>query len=398
MRPEDFRYLTSPEGCEILASLAAQPVTQDNQLALASRLRQLIGPERAQATIEQALLRRRAEAKFSRAAEMLFTRDGLEQATAEPVAAHRARRFADAGFTRLADLACGIGGDALALTAAADVIGLDRDPLRLALARTNVSAYGRGERFLPVAADLTTLPPLPVEAFFFDPARRTPTGPNKPPSRRLFDVEAYQPPLSLIRTWLPRVHHGAVKVSPAVDYDDLPPEAEIEFVSYRGEVREGVLWFGDLRCGRRRATLLPGDQTLTDTDDAGDPVDLSPPRTYLIEPDGAVIRAHLVTALARRTHSSLLSADIAYLTSDEYCETPFGRVFRLETWFPFQLKRLRAYLRDRRVGQVTIKKRGSPLDPEDLRRALALKGNERRILFLTQVAGKPAVLVAYDET
>jgi hypothetical protein len=54
-------------------------------------------------------------------------------------------------------------------------------------------------------------------------------------------------------------------------------------------------------------------------------------------------------------------------------------------------------LRDRHVGQVTIKKRGSPLDPEDLRRALALKGSERRILFLTQVAGKPAVLVAFDE-
>jgi hypothetical protein len=397
MRPEVFRYLTSPEGAEVLASLAAAPVTPDNQLVHASRLRRLIGPERAQATIEQALLRRRAEAKFSRAAEMFFTRDGLEQATAEPVATHRARRFADAGFTRLADLACGIGGDALALSAAADVIGLDRDPLRLAMARANVAAYGRGERFLPVAADLTTLPPLPVEAFCFDPARRTPTGPGEPPSRRLFDVEAYQPPLSLIRTWLPRVRHGAVKVSPAVDYDDLPPEAEIEFVSYRGEVREGILWFGDLRRGRRRATLLPRGQTLTDSDDAGEPVDLNPPQAYLIEPDGAVIRAHLVTALARQTRGSLLSADIAYLTSDEYTETPFGRVFRLETWFPFQLKRLRAYLRDRHVGQVTIKKRGSPLDPEDLRRALALKGSERRILFLTQVAGKPAVLVAFDE-
>ena len=74
-------------------------------------------------------------------------------------------------------------------------------------------------------------------------------------------------------------------------------------------------------------------------------------------------------------------------------ETPFARRFAIEDWFPFQLKRLRQYLRERNIGRVTIKKRGSPLDPAVLQRQLRLQGSEERILFLTFVLGEPAVLV-----
>jgi hypothetical protein len=395
-----WRFLLSSSGQSLLAELGAEPITPHNHLALAGRLRELVAPEFAQAILDTAILRQKAAAKFSHAAEMYFTRPALEQASAEIVSGYRAQRFFDAGFERAADLGCGIGGDALALCAGMDVVGLDREWLRLAMARENVRAYGRAERFLPVLADLLSLRPLPVHAFFFDPGRRTEATPQAAPSRRLHSVHDYQPPLDLIlERWLPHVPHGAVKVSPAVDYQEIPAQAGVEFISVRGEVREGVLWFGDLRGSRlRRATLLPGAHSLEVEVEPGTakPVAITPPRAYLYEPDGAVIRAHLVQALARQLAATLIDQDIAYLTADGCRPTPFARCYALEAAFPFQLKRLRQYLRERQVGRVTIKKRGSPLDPDRLQAQLRLSGQAHRIIFLTQVAGEPTVLVGTE--
>lgn len=393
MRPEELDYILSPAGRAILDEIAVEALTPDTRLAMASRLRERIGPDAAGVVLEMALLRQRAARKFSRADRMFFTRDGLEQSTAEPVARHRARRYADAGIGRVADLGCGIGGDALALAfVGCDVVAVDREWAHVTLARENAAAYGGADRVWPLLADLTDLPPLAVDAFFFDPARRTPTGPRLAPGRRLRSVDDYRPPLSLIDGWRPRVPHGAVKVSPGIDYAELPPDAEVEFVSLGGEVKEGVLWFGKLRtAAARRATLLPAGVTLTDLE--GGVVEVGPPRAVLYEPDGAVIRAHLVGQLAQQIGATLLDPEIAYLSADAPVETPFATGYLIEAHFPFQLKRLRHALRERDVGAVTIKKRGSPLDPDALRQSLRLRGNAHRFVFLTQVAGRPTVLI-----
>jgi len=309
------------------------------------------------------------------------------------VAAHRAGRYAAAGISSVADLGCGIGGDALALAATgAEVIAIDKGWGSVALTRENAVACDVGERVHPVLADLTELPALPVGAFFFDPARRTPTGPRLAPGRRLSSVEEYRPPLSLIDTWRPRVPDGAVKVGPGIDYADLPVDAEAEFVSLDGDVREAVLWFGALRTGvARRATLLPDSHTLTDRDP--DELRVMSPRSFLYEPDGAIIRAHLVGQVAHLLSASLIDPHIAYLTTDTAQPTAFAKGYAIEAHFPYQLKRLRGYLRERDVGKVTIKKRGSPLDVDELRQALRLRGRAHRTLFLTQVMGRPTVLI-----
>ena len=391
MQISDLNFLLSPEGQRLLYETADTPITPTNHLQTASRLRKQVDPSLAQAVIETVLLRQHATTKFSRAAEMYFTRPALEQASSEAVANYRAAKFAQAGLNLVVDLGCGIGGDAIALTAKADVIGLDLDPLRLAMARENVIAYGRGEHFLPIQSDLTAMPVPYVQGFFFDPARRDEQG------RRLHSVALYQPPLSTIDRWRSKIAHGAVKISPAVDYEELPAEADVEFISLAGEVKEGILWYGDLRTGSARsATLLSGGHTVTLDDYPGEKVPVQPPSTYLFEPDGAVIRAHLVQTLARHLDCAQIDADIAYLTADSYKETPFARCFSLEAWFPFQLKRLRHYLRTNQIGQVTIKKRGSPLDPDALRRQLRLRGDKQRTLFLTHVLGEPAVLIGSE--
>ncbi|MBP6016270.1 MAG: hypothetical protein KA586_06070 [Candidatus Promineofilum sp.] len=393
MRPEELDFILSPAGRALIAETVADSLSPAARLATASHLRDRVAPSLAAAVLEIALLRQRATPKFSRASQMYFTRDGLEQATAEPVADHRARRYAAAGFGRLADMGCGIGGDALALAAAgAEVIAIDRDWTSLVMARENAAVYDMTSRVWPVLADLTELPPPAVDAFFFDPARRTETGPRLAPGRRLRSVDNYRPPLSLIDAWRLVIPHGAVKVSPGIDYDEIPPDTEAEFVSLAGEVKETVLWYGDLRLGvARRATLLPSGTSLTDRDD--ETIEVGPPRAFLYEPDGAVIRAHLVGQLAYLIEATLLDPAIAYLTTAAPLATPFARGYAIEDHFPFQLKRLRTYLRARDVGSVTIKKRGSPLDPDVLRQALRLRGSTHRIVFLTQVGGRPTVLV-----
>ncbi|MCK5428558.1 MAG: hypothetical protein KAI94_03755, partial [Anaerolineales bacterium] len=139
---------------------------------------------------------------------------------------------------------------------------------------------------------------------------------------------------------------------------------------------------------------LPGPDTLLPAPEA--PLSVSEPRAYLYEPDPAVLRARLVRTLAVELGASQLDPDIAYLTGDTLKPTPFARVWAVEDWFPFGLKRLRAYLRERGVGRVTVKKRGSPLQPEALIRDLRLKGEAEKVIFLSHLRGRPIVIIGVD--
>lgn len=381
-----FRFLLSPAGQTLLAEAAALRSTETTLLADLTFLRKRYPAEQAAAALEMVRLRGRAAAKFSRAEHMYFTSPALEQASGERIAAYRAGRYHALGEERVADLGCGIGGDSLALAAGVQVLGIDLDGLRLAMARANCEAYGRGERFQLLLADLREWLPVGVGALFFDPGRRRDDG------RRIHSVAHYRPPLGTIKRWLPRVPHVGVKVSPGVAYDELPPGAEIEFISEKGTVKEAVLWFGELRTSAgRRATLLPGGETLTD--EPAPEIPIGPPAAFLYEPDGAVIRAHLVEQLAARLGAAKVDREIAYLTADSPVTTPLARVYALEDHVPFNLKKLRAHLRARNVGRVVVKKRGSPLDPEELIRRLRLRGDEERVLFLTRLDGRPSVLI-----
>ena len=129
---------------------------------------------------------------------------------------------------------------------------------------------------------------------------------------------------------------------------------------------------GRLATVRRRATVLAdgGLATLTDEDDpveegASPPV--GPVASYLYEPDGAVIRAGLVTAVAAGVQGHLLDEHIAYVTSDASFRTPFARGYRVVEQVPFREKQLKATLRERGIGRLTIKKRGVSVVPDELR-------------------------------
>ena len=386
---EDLHFALSPDGQTLLSELAQEAITPANHLQIASKLRRIVAPPLAQALIEIALLRQLGTVKFSKSGQMYFTRPALEQATAEPVATYRAERFRKQGVQQLADLGCSIGGDALAFAAFFHVTGIEWDPVRLTMAQENVRVYGRSANFSPLQADLLSLSPQPFDALFFDPARRDERG------RRFFSVHDYQPSLSIIDQWRTMVPETAVKVSPGIDYAEIPEEAEIEFVSFKGEVKEGVLWYGGLHSGvKRRATCLPGNHTIS-TAEQRESTAVRPLNQFLFEPDGAVIRAHLVEGLATQLNASKIDDDIAYISGDTAVETPFATCYKIEDSMPFHLKKLRHYLQAHKIGQITLKKRGSPIDLDKLKKQLRLNSAypTHKTIFLTQIQGAPSIII-----
>jgi SAM-dependent methyltransferase len=345
-------------------------------------------PERAAAALTQAELRTRAVAKFGDLApHMFFTPDALEQATRLRVAEHRAARLAAAQPTSVIDLGCGIGGDLIAFARAGlTTAGVDLDPVRVTAARANLAALG-----LPGAvevADVAAIDPSGFGAAFADPARRGARG-------RVFDIEGWTPPWSFVLDLL--AGRGVVKVAPGIPHDVIPDGVEAEWVSEAGDVKEAVLWAPLFATTDRRATVIGegGLATVTDEDDPY--IGLARPVRelggFLYEPDGAVIRAGLVTAVAAGVDGGLLDEHIAYVTSDSSFHTPFARSYRVLEEVPYREKPLKAALRERSIGSLTIKKRGVEVVPDQLRKRLDLRGDNTATLVMTRVAGAGTALL-----
>ncbi len=376
-----FRWLLGEDGQRLLASAAD---AGEDPLAAQAALRRTATAEHVAAAVTQVQLRRRAVPKFGDlAAQLYFTPEGLEQATRLPVATHRAARARAAGASTLVDLGCGIGGDLVAFARAGlTCAGVDLDPVRVAVAEANLSVLSLGGAV--TVADATAIDTTPFDIAYADPARRTSRG-------RSFDVDEWTPPWAFVQGLLGR--DSCVKLAPGIPHHLVPEGVEAEWVSDHREVKEAVLWSGRLATTRRRATVIGdgGLATLTDEDDPGGGA--GPAAGFLYEPDGAVIRAGLVTAVAAGVGGHLLDEHIAYVTSDRAFTSPFARAYRVLEEVPFREKPLKAALRERGIGRLTIKKRGVSVVPDELRKRLSLRGDEESTLVLTRVAGKGTALL-----
>ncbi|MET8282814.1 methyltransferase domain-containing protein [Micromonospora sp. NPDC005174] len=385
---DQLAALRTPEGSAALA--AAAELAGGDPLTAASALRATgVPPTLAAAALTQAELRHRAVGKFGPAAAGMFlTRPGLEQATRRVVADRRAARLRAAGVRTLADLGCGLGADALAAARAGiRVYGVEADPVTAEMAAANAAAAGVADLFTVECGDATAFDVSRVDGVFCDPARRaTGTG------RRIFDPRAYSPPWDFVTGLAERVPRTVVKVAPGLDHALIPAGAEAEWVGVDGDLVEAALWCGELAEVPRRASVYRQEiHQLTGSGDTEAPV--GPPRRYLYDPDPAVVRAHLVAELADELDATLADPSIAYLYADHPTRTPYARCLEITDVLPFSLKRLRALLRERRVGRVEILKRGSALTPEQLRRDLRLAGDQAASLVLTRIAGAPTVLI-----
>jgi hypothetical protein len=224
-------------------------------------------------------------------------------------------------------------------------------------------------------------------AAVLDPARRA-------GGRRQLDPDRWSPPWSTVAALLDRVGTCVVKVAPGLDHDRVPAGVEAEWVSVGGSIVEALLWGRGLSAAWRRATLASDGGFLELTADADPgPAPVGPVAGWLHEPDPAVIRSGLVALVAGRFGATLVDPTIAYLTSGAAAGSPWVRSYRVDEVLPFNLKRLRALLRSRGVGRVTVKKRGSAIEPETLARRLRGPGPGVATVVVTRVAGAPTALV-----
>jgi hypothetical protein len=330
--------------------------------------------ERAVALVETTLLRCRAAAKFADPSGWLFTDEALQQATAEPVAAHRARRLAGADVH---DATCSIGTELAALrNSASSVIGSDIDPVRLAMARHNVADVDlcRADALRPITRDAVVL---------VDPARRS-------RGRRRFDPRDYTPPLDDLLDMY-RGRELVVKAAPGIDFDELSRlgfDGEIEVTSLAGSVREACLWpVGLAENGvTRRATMLDTGEGVTDADP--EECMVAPAGRWIVDPDGAVVRAGLVRHYAARHGLWQLDPDIAYLSGDRLPDKVRG--FEVLEELNYSERRLRQALSARDVGAVEILVRGVGVDPDGLRARLRLRGSQSVSVVITRIGSGAA--------
>ena len=372
---DDVAFLRSEAGRDALAALADRPLSSASRLTDVTAARDLAGARFASAALETAVLRRRAESKLDNAREWLFTADALQQATTATVARHRARRLTGRDVH---DVTCSIGADLREIAAVADrCIGSDLDEVRLAMARHNLGpgvALARADALRPVSTGT---------AIVADPARRDDAG------RRRWNPADLVPPLDELL----EVHAGrdvVVKCAPGLDFDAMPGGAEIEIVSLAGQVREAAVWLGGLADPevRRRATVLRADGGRDElTDGESDECPVLDAGEWIVDPDGAVVRAGLVRQYAARHGLAQLDPRIAYLTGDR--PPPGVRAFRVLDHGRYSEKTLRSLLRRHDVGRLEIMVRGVDIDPDALRRKLKPRGAAEATVVLTRIGSTP---------
>jgi SAM-dependent methyltransferase len=390
-----FLSLISPEGQALLAEVGDIDFKAD-MVKIVSKLRGKCHPAELVATVlTQVKLRRRAKAKFGEFAErMFFTEEGLEQASRLKVAAIHAGRFRSNGITKIADLGCGIGAETLAFASLdINVTAIELDEVTAAIATYNLAGF---DNVTVEQGDVTKLNLEKYEGLFLDPARRDLKDAKTTINKRKYDINNFSPSFDFVLE-VARSKPTIVKLGPGMDHKDIPDDAEAVWVSDDGDLVELTLYFGSLRREniKRAALLLTPSGTHEITSESIERLDapIGDLGKYLYEPDAAVIRSHLVGDLAQELGLNIFSNEIAYLSGDKQLSSPWLKGYEVLENLVFDRKKLKAYLREKNIGTLEIKKRGADITPEQLRRELDPKGSESATLIVTRVDGAHRVLV-----
>ena len=393
MDASELTTLLTPEALRLLRDLPPYE-NETDVLALVSRLRKDgHAPDLVATILTQARLRKKAAAKFGPFAQaMLFTQAGLEQATRLEVAAQHAGRFARTGCRHVADLGCGLGADALALASLGlKVMAVERDEVTAALAAFNLSAF---PDVTVTHGDATEADLAGVDGVFLDPARRTPGHNN---TKRQMNADDWSPSLTFALDAARKVSAGGIKLGPGTDRELIPDDAEAQWIAVGDDVVEMGLWFGSARReGIARSALIlssSGHHELVAPADAPD-APVGELARFVYEPNGAVIRAHLIGDLARRLGGHMIDASIAYITSETASPTPFARGYEVLETTTVDAKTISRALASHDMGRVEIKKRGIDIDPAEFRKKLTLTGSSDGVVILTRAGTRRVALIA----
>lgn len=381
---EEVRLLEAlrrtPELLQRLRSL------EGSELARQKALRDEFPDELVRAAMSLHEARTKAAGLLPRAEELWLTRVGLEQSTSWEVARHKARRF-PAGST-VSDLCCGIGVDASAIAATCRVDAFDLNPAMVLRTLWNAELWNVRDNLHASVADVAAVE-WTGKLVHADPDRR---GQQDRPTKRL---ELYQPGLEWMQQLIQTASGGAIKISPASNFQQKFPGAEIELISLHGECREATVWFGCLAgTDTFRATVLPTGETIS-----ADPLSAwtnvaAQPGTFLFDPDPSLVRSGLVDVFAEQQNLQRLDREEEYLTGDAVPSSAFVTAFEVEAVLPNSSKELRRHLRDKPSRYYEVKCRHIPTNADTLRRQLPTGDAEPRVIIVCRISGRSHLVVA----
>ena len=388
---ETFRALLTSEGQALLAALQDTDLAEES--AAVAGLRRKHPASLVSAAVEQVRLRRQAAAKFGEFAPRLyFTPQSVELSSHLAVSEYKLERVLHEIGVVLIDAMClGSGADATVLSWSHHTSAVDRDQLTVEIALANLPAMSYPMLF-PTCADVTAFDSQ-GEAVFIDLMRRGGPGEGS-------DPEAYDPPLSWALDRVRTTRAGWIRLAPNLPDEALPDLGrahEAEWISYDGEIQEAVLWFGldgertPPPATSRRATLLPGGASLTGRG-LPEPA-VRPIGRYLYAPDPAVVHARLVAEVAEDVSGGLVDEGGTLLTADELHHTPFADIYEITDTLPFDRGSLKALLRERAVGRVTVAGQGLGIEPDELGGDLDPTAPGAAAVFVTGGADRPTVLI-----
>jgi hypothetical protein len=386
--PDLDETIFGPEAKQLLGKLGFLDTKADLLKLTADLRKQGYQPQLVALCISQAKLRSRAVSKFGSelASTMLFTEEGLEQATRFQVAAWHAQKFENAGIKSVTDLGCGIGGDSIAFAAAGlQVAAIETDQLTSQFARHNLASHPLAE----VSHGDVTVRESESGAFWIDPSRRRLS--SKASRRIMLKPDDFSPDLNFAFA-IGLEHTTGIKLAGSLPHELIPENCETNWVSHNNELVETVLWFGQLgESGKRSAVILTepiiefsGDLIQAPVNEVG---------KFIYDPNPALVRSHLLGAFAIENGLWGIAPAIAYLSSDNEISSPWLRGFEVQEILPLDAKRIAKRMTELGIGTLEIKKRGVDITPEQLRPKLKLKGTNAATLVLTRVGDARKALI-----
>ncbi len=386
-------------GAQLLNSLPSY--REQDVFSLSMKLRaEGYDPQLISEALTQARLRQKATAKFGDdASHLIFTADGIEQATRKEVATIHAKHFIDAHCSHILDFGCGIGADSFSFAShGLAVTSIEIDDDAAAAASFNLSLYSSAT-VIHDDANNVDLAATGADAIWIDPARRR-------NGKRIKDPEQWYPSFSHTLELATQFNAAGIKVAPGIDYSLLPRHCHVQWISVNGDLVEAVIWLGNAspRPGRSALIIKNGIEHQFDSgyEDPRIPsIELEPRElgTFIFEPDPAVIRSGSISALAKKYGLAPVSNRIAYMTGDCPIDAPEISCFKVETVIDLNPKALRKELNSRGIGRVEIKKRGTDVVPEELRKKLKLnpKHPGSATIIATPLLGKHRAVLAHRQ-
>ena len=388
---DDFHWLMSDEAVPILSQVQKAFEERTNAVRIAKSLRKTTTPTRSALVMEQAQLRIRARKKFSQAANMFFTRRGLEQATGKSIAAYKASRFSE--LSNVADICCGIGGDLIALgnrdRAKADsacTYGVDRDEHTCLFAARNVEVNcTTSDHVILSQLDFAQFELAEMDGIHVDPDRRV--------KSRTVHGSQFSPNLHDVFDRLPSTCTAAVKVAPATPIAEyIPKDVQREWIGDHRECKQQVLWTGPAtdQPGHRTATYLGKDGLLSQISVLETELDrtiegFGALQRYIFEPHPSVLAAGLTDEIARKYGLRRFTASIVYLTGDDPVDDPLLSQFEVLEVLPLNLRKTIQALQALDVGTVEVKKRGIENVTAELFGRMKMGGTRTATVILTRL-------------